>query len=777
MACIKGCTTFDGAGGGGYATRTYAAGNLSIGASIPVVVGAGGAVQSAASYTSSVPGAGANGQVGISWTDPTESIPPTPNPETFASAPSAASDTSVSMTASTASDPTAPVQYLFTYSACGSNPGTGGTTSGWQASTAYTNSGLQPNKCYAYNVAARDGFSNTTTASGISSIYTLATVPATPTFSSVNSTSALLGNTANGNPANTEFAIQITAASPADATWNGKYVNAAGAPSATPVWLTDATWDAVTIAGLQNGTQYSVKSMARNISLVQTAQSTVGTFTTTIPPETTPPTPNPMTFSSNPSGASVSSISMTASTASDPSAPVQYLFTYSACGSNGGLGGVSSAWQIATTYTNTGLDVNKCYAYSVTARDAIGNTGTASAVASGYTLANIPGTPTFSSVTSNSAALSNAANSNPSNTQFEVQITATNPTDSTWSGKYVNAAGNPSASAVWQSDAVWDATTIAGLQGNTQYSVNAIARNQDLTQTSTSPTGTFTTLITPAPLAVGTPITGYAWSENIGWIDFNCSNAGTCGTANFGMAINPATSVITGMAWSENIGWVSANSSDLNGCPTAPCTATVDNTGAMRGWMRAIGADNNGWDGWISLSGTGYGPTLSSGTFAGYAWGSDVVGWLQFNADAINPVKTTWQACTDNYFCTGTSQFHQTAQCVTTLQQVCPYQCSAGVCVAPPAPAGTLSGGAALKVTPTLAKINATVSVVWGVNNVTSCSVTSTNGDVWVGVSGTQTSKPITKQTTFSLTCVDLLSASTVISKVTVSLVPRWLEL
>lgn len=40
-----------------------------------------------------------------------------------------------------------------------------------------------------------------------------------------------------------------------------------------------------------------------------------------------------------------------------------------------------------------------------------------------------------------------------------------------------------------------------------------------------------------------------------------------------------------------------------------------------------------GWDGWISLSGSSpsYGPTKSGVNFSGYAWGSDVLGWLDFS--------------------------------------------------------------------------------------------------------------------------------------------------
>ncbi len=74
----------------------------------------------------------------------------------------------------------------------------------------------------------------------------------------------------------------------------------------------------------------------------------------------------------------------------------------------------------------------------------------------------------------------------------------------------------------------------------------------------------------------------------------------------------------------------------------------------MTGWVKALSADGNGWDGWISLAGDGatwngsscvgandylgtnrcnYGVKLNliTGDFEGYAWGSDVVGWIDFN--------------------------------------------------------------------------------------------------------------------------------------------------
>lgn len=57
-------------------------------------------------------------------------------------------------------------------------------------------------------------------------------------------------------------------------------------------------------------------------------------------------------------------------------------------------------------------------------------------------------------------------------------------------------------------------------------------------------------------------------------------------------------------------------------------------TGNVSGWARAL-AYEDGWDGWLSLRGSNYGVKLnltgSPKTFEGWAWGSDVIGWLSFN--------------------------------------------------------------------------------------------------------------------------------------------------
>ncbi|MCF7731604.1 MAG: hypothetical protein K9N23_07945 [Akkermansiaceae bacterium] len=82
------------------------------------------------------------------------------------------------------------------------------------------------------------------------------------------------------------------------------------------------------------------------------------------PPDTTPPTPNPMTWASAPAAASSSSITMTATTASDASG-VEYLFTET----SNNPGATSSGWQNSPVYTDTGLNPSTTYTYTVKARD------------------------------------------------------------------------------------------------------------------------------------------------------------------------------------------------------------------------------------------------------------------------------------------------------------------------------------------------------------------------------------------------------------------------
>jgi hypothetical protein len=103
--------------------------------------------------------------------------------------------------------------------------------------------------------------------------------------------------------------------------------------------------------------------------------------TTQAAADTTPPTPNPATFASAPAAISSSAISMTATTGSDPSGPVEYYFDET----SGNPGGSDSGWQTSTSYTDTGLSASTQYTYTVQMRDSVPNTGTASSPANATT--------------------------------------------------------------------------------------------------------------------------------------------------------------------------------------------------------------------------------------------------------------------------------------------------------------------------------------------------------------------------------------------------------
>lgn len=143
---------------------------------------------------------------------------------------------------------------------------------------------------------------------------------------------------------------------------------------------------------------------------------------------------------------------------------------------------------------------------------------------------------------------------------------------------------------------------------------------------------------------------GYAWSDNIGWISF-----GSCSPV-FGVGFDPATNKLSGYAWSDNVGWISFNESDLTSCPSGECNAKYV-SGSLTGWAKAIsGSIENGWDGWISLNKKSsdlfnYGPLLQADgkSIRGYAWGSDAIGWIDFVSVAIDDMTITTPSSYDNW--------------------------------------------------------------------------------------------------------------------------------
>jgi hypothetical protein len=139
-------------------------------------------------------------------------------------------------------------------------------------------------------------------------------------------------------------------------------------------------------------------------------------------------------------------------------------------------------------------------------------------------------------------------------------------------------------------------------------------------------------------------VSGFAWSENIGWISFNDISGG--GIIDYGVEVDITTGNLSGYAWSENVGWISFNRGETgpppsaDPCPNGACTARVSNPAdigianvAVLGWARVL-ESGNGWSGWIRFDHAQPGDVYidTVGNFHGWAWSDTVLGWLSFNA-------------------------------------------------------------------------------------------------------------------------------------------------
>ena len=336
-------------------------------------------------------------------------------------------------------------------------------------------------------------------------------------------------------------------------------------------------------------------------------------------------------------------------------------------------------------------------------------------------------------------------------------------------------------------------------------------------------------------------LSGYAWSDTIGWISFNCTNTSSCTTADYGVHINESTGVMSGYAWSSNVGWVSFNQSDLSLCPSAPCSATASE-GALAGWAKALSAndaESGGWDGWISLRGADYGVEINGTSVEGYAWGSDVIGWVRFNgvfegvtitpssisaslsaapeqviaggSSTLSWTSTNATSCSGTGFATGgatngsvvvspTVRTTYTLSCQNQFGSasnqaevlVSNIECSDGAdndadgetdlddlgCTAGSDNNEDSAALADISITASQAFVfpGGTVTISWSASNVTSCSVSSTNGDSWSGATGSQVSSAITESTTYTLSCTDVEEDALPAESVTVSLTPIFEE-
>lgn len=141
------------------------------------------------------------------------------------------------------------------------------------------------------------------------------------------------------------------------------------------------------------------------------------------------------------------------------------------------------------------------------------------------------------------------------------------------------------------------------------------------------------------PQSAGDPGTGT--DQGLGWISMN----GTADDSSpYGVKIDLDTGDFSGYAWigngdggMGNTGWIDfAPTSGFPGDPQHGVRKEV--SGTLTGWAKVISMYNeNSSTGWIKMSkdasdgGVDYGVVVNAdGTFSGYAWGSDVIGWVDF---------------------------------------------------------------------------------------------------------------------------------------------------
>lgn len=258
-----------------------------------------------------------------------------------------------------------------------------------------------------------------------------------------------------------------------------------------------------------------------------------------------------------------------------------------------------------------------------------------------------------------------------------------------------------------------------------------------------------------AQMPSSTTLSGWIWagtqqgddggSQGVGWISVNSLTDAS--PINYAVEVNTDLTV-TGMAWSENVGWIQFGSGTGR---SAQIVSDGDNW-QLTGWARALApvgdAQAGGWDGWISLDGADYGITFNqNGNTVGtpYAWGDDVMGWLDFTNIQVNALS-----CSNTNTCDGDELVTNDLFCSEVSRTTCEFGCDSGACIA--GIAGSLDAR------PPVVRSGRTVRLVWDAPTASSCELNSTESGhgTQSGLSnvGEVESQPITNnEVTFTLSC------------------------
>ncbi|MFA6963897.1 MAG: BspA family leucine-rich repeat surface protein [Patescibacteria group bacterium] len=351
----------------------------------------------------------------------------------------------------------------------------------WGGASGVTNTGLTANTEYTYKVKAKNGDNVETALSSGTAQTTVDVAPTEPNTVAIGTltTTGFTVTWTDASSNETGFKV-YTAAGNADCS--------AASYSGTPDYTTAAGAISQAITSKSINTQYCAKVIATN-AIGDSAPAYAA------PKYTLAAAPDAPTLAA--SSASVINIKLT------DNSSTTYAIAVSADGGStwnyvkhaDGTNQASEDWQNyaawggASGFDNVSLSPNVQYTYKVKARNG-DNTETAfSSTAAKYTLANVPGTPTFGTVTSTTIPVLIAQNSNPSNTTYAIKVVYGATT------KYVQANSTLGDSAVWQAYATWGSSkTVTGLTANTLYTFSVAATNGDSVATAYSATADQSTL-------------------------------------------------------------------------------------------------------------------------------------------------------------------------------------------------------------------------------------------------------------------------------------------
>ena len=262
----------------------------------------------------------------------------------------------------------------------------------------------------------------------------------------------------------------------------------------------DGTWTLAdgTIAPLPEGV-YEVAAEATDLAGNTSTDATADELTVV---DVTAPSPDPATWAVLPHGETTATIHMAATTGSDDTPPVEYLFQRI----DGETVLADSGWQASAEWTDVGLTLNTATTYRLMMRDSAAalNETAWSAERTAHTLAAVPPEPVLSNPTASTLGVDPDAGVNPPETELAVRV---------YDGvdyAFIQANGTLGPAEVWQTDAAWASTTVTGLASGVAYTVDVKARNGDGTETAYGPQAVEATNIPPAAQSVGlTPDPAY----------------------------------------------------------------------------------------------------------------------------------------------------------------------------------------------------------------------------------------------------------------------------